>query len=49
MIRKNQKKHDKIVLLVRTELNTIDALICEALINLYISHAKFVLEYNMMI
>ena len=36
------KKHDKIVLLAKTKLNTIKVLISKVLINLYFNHDKFV-------
>ena len=35
------KKHDKIVLLAKTKLKSIDLLIYRALINSYISHYEF--------
>ena len=38
MIKKKQKKHDKVVLLGKTELNTIEVLISRALISSCISH-----------
>ena len=37
-----RKKHDKIVLLAKTKVNTIGVLIYKILINSYISHDKFV-------
>ena len=43
IIKKKEKKHDKIVLLAKSKLNTIEVLISKALINSYISHDKFVL------
>ena len=51
VIKKNKKKHDKIVLLVKSKLNSIEASISKALINSVISHNKFVLikrKYNEM-
>ena len=43
IIKNKKKKHVKIVLLGKKQLNTIDALISNALINSYIiSHGKFV-------
>ena len=38
MIKKKQKKHDKVVLFGKTELNTIEVLISMALISSCISH-----------
>ena len=43
VIKKNKKKHDKIVLLVKSKLNSIEASIYKALINSVICHNKFVL------
>ena len=54
IIKKNKKKHDKIVLLAKSKLNSIEVLICKALIDSVISHDEFVLinnvlkEYNKM-
>ena len=42
IIKKKKKKHDKIMLLVKDKLNTIDVLIYIALISSYISCGKFV-------
>ena len=41
MIKKKRKKHDQMVLLAKTKLNTIEALISKALINSYINHGNF--------
>ena len=38
MIKKKKKKHDKVVLLRKTKLNTIEVLISRALISSCISH-----------
>ena len=52
--KKKRKKHDKIVLLAKTNLNTIEVLISKALINSYNNHNEFVSvnsvlsEYNEM-
>ena len=46
--KKKKKKHDKIILLAKTKLNSIDILIIQALINSYISHDKFVLVNNLL-
>ena len=54
IIKKKKKKHDKIVLLAKSKLNSIEVLISKALINSVISHDEFVLinnvlkEYNAM-
>ena len=54
LIKKKQKKHDKIILLAKSKLNSIKVLISKALIDLVISHDEFVLinhilkEYNEM-
>ena len=42
IIKKKKKKHDKIVLLVKFELNGIDVLISKVSINSYIGHDKSV-------
>ena len=41
-------KKDKIVLLGKDKLNTIEVLISQALINSYISHNEFVLVNNVL-
>ena len=46
IIKKKGKKLDKIVLLVKTKLNTIDFLISRALIHLYICDDQYVLVRN---
>ena len=38
IIKKNRKKHGKIVLLAKAKLNTVDILVAWALIDSYISH-----------
>ena len=54
IIKKKKKKHDKIVLLAKSKLNSIEVLISKALINSVIIHDEFVLisnvlkEYNKM-
>ena len=40
--------HDRIVLLAKTELNTIKVLISKAVINSYINHDEFVSVNNML-
>ena len=40
--KKKKKKHDKIVLLGKDKLNTIEVLISKALINSYVTHDEFV-------
>ena len=47
IIKKN-KKRDKIVLLGKGKLNTIEVLVSNALINSYISHDKFVSVKNVL-
>ena len=46
MVKKKKKKHDKIELLVKTKLNTIEVLISRTLIDSYISHDEFVSVNN---
>ena len=41
IINKKKKKHDKIVLLGKTNLDIIEVLVSKALIDSYISHDKF--------
>ena len=54
IIKKKKKKHDKIVLLAKRKLNSIEVLISKNLLNSVISHDEFVLinkvlkEYNEM-
>ena len=43
IIRKIKKKHDKIALLAKAKLNSIDVLICKALIDSNIVHDEFFL------
>ena len=45
---KEKKKHDKIVLLGKDKLNTIEVLISETLIDSYISHGEFVSVNNLL-
>ena len=45
---KKKKKHDKIVLLRKDTLNTIEVLISRALIDSYISHDEFVSVNNVL-
>ena len=47
MIKKKNKKHDKIVLLTKNRLNTT-VLISKTLIDWYINHDKFVSENNVL-
>ena len=47
-IKKKKKKHDKIVFLAKTNLNTIEDLISKALINSNISHDEFVSINNVL-
>ena len=46
IIKKRKKKHDKVVLLAKPKLNSIEVLISKALIDLVISHGEFVLINN---
>ena len=46
--KKKKKKHDKIVLLGKDQLNTVEALISKVLINSYISHDEFVSVNNVL-
>ena len=49
IIKKKNKKHDKIVLLAKSKLNSIEVLIFKALIDSVIIHDEFILkEYNEM-
>ena len=45
-IKKKKKKHDKIVLISKSKLNSIEVLISRALIDSNISHDEFVLINN---
>ena len=42
IIKKKKKMHDKIVLMGKDKLNTIEVLIFKSLIDSYISHDKFI-------
>ena len=46
MIKKEKKKHDKVVLLSKSKLNSIEVLISKALIDSVIGHDEFVLINN---
>ena len=46
IIKKKEKKHDKIVLLAKSKLNSIAVLISKALTNSVISHDEFVISHN---
>ena len=48
IIKKKKKKHDKIVLLGKYKLNTIEVLISKALIDSYITHDEFVSVNNLL-
>ena len=48
IIKKKKKKHDKIVLVGKNKLNTIEVLISKALIDSYISHDDFVSVNNVL-
>ena len=47
-IKNYKKKHDKIVLLGKDNVHTIEVLISKALIDSYISHEKFIAVNNML-
>ena len=47
-IKKKKKKHDKIVLLAKFKINSIEVLISKVLIDLVISHNEFVLINNVL-
>ena len=40
-IKKSNQKHDKILMLAKSKLNSIDTLVLQALINMEISHEEF--------
>ena len=44
--RKKKKKHDKILMLAKSKLNSIDTLISQALIDMDISHEEFITILN---
>ena len=46
VIKKNKNKHDEIVLLAKSILNSIEILVSKALIDSNISHDEFVLINN---
>ena len=46
IIKKKRKRHDKIVLLAKSKLNSTEVLISKALIDSNISHDEFVLINN---
>ena len=48
IIKKKKKKHEKIVLLAKDKLNSMEVLIFKALINSNISHDEFVLINNLL-
>ena len=48
IIKKKKKKHDKIVLLAKSKLNSTEELISKALIDSNISHNEFVLINNVL-
>ena len=48
IIKKKKKKHDKIVLLAKSKLNSIEVIISKALIYSNINHGEFVLINNML-
>ena len=48
MFKKKKKKRDKIVLLAKSKLNSIEVFISKTLINSNISHDEFVLIHNVL-
>ena len=48
IIKNKKKKHNKIALLGKSRLDTIEVLICKALIDSYISHEEFVSVNNVL-
>ena len=48
MIKKKRKKHDKVLLLAKSKLNSIEALNSKTLTDSNISHDKFVLKNNVL-
>ena len=48
IIKKKKKKHNKIVLLGKDKINTIEVLISKSLIDSYISHEEFVSVNNVL-
>ena len=40
--RNNKKKHDKILIVVKSKLNSIETLVSQALIDMEISHEEFI-------
>ena len=48
IIKKKKKKHDKIVLLAKSRLNSIKVLIFKALTDLNINHDEFLLMNNVL-
>ena len=48
IIKKKKKRHDKIVLLAKAKLNSIEVLISKAIIDSYISHDEFVFINNVL-
>ena len=48
IIKKKKKKHDKIILLAKSKLNSIEVLISKNLIDSNIRHEKFVLIENVL-
>ena len=48
IIKKKKKKHDQIVLLAKSKLNSIEVLISKVLIDPVISHDEFILINNVL-
>ena len=48
MVKKKRKKHDKIILLAKINLNTFKLLISKSLFDSWFNHDKFVLVKNLL-
>ena len=46
MTRNKKKRHDKILVLPKAKLNSVETLVSEALINVEISHEEFITVLN---
>ena len=44
--RKKKKKHDKILMLAKSKLNSVETLISQALVDMEISHEEFITIFN---
>ena len=48
IIKKKEKKHEKVVLLAKSKLKKVEVLIFKALINLYMTHEEFISINNVL-